>query len=398
MEELKQRHGCVTFWLWLIILTNILSVIIDIANIFNAPYREMSIIWGITGISSIINILSAILLMRWNKIGFYITLVNTFLLIIASLLLLGNNSTLSLISSIIIASIISTVFAFIFRGILQIKKNGISAWKLMEKGWDYKHCRHLYQVFTIIIFIVIIVTIIAITHQHPVKLASENNIKLKQHSEEIILKQDTTIVWNEYKDKSNSVSIKVPNDFRRLNESKDELMTLGCSDYDPYIAIVQEKSSNLKKLGITSSKEYAQLRLKIVQNSTTNDFKKLNQGDFGENSYFIEYEMMIDGVKYYYKVVFANTINNFYYCQIICDDLYKNKLKDQINILNFVIEKRYARISSSVILTIQIIETSDEYYVCIISTAANVLFDFGSINHFMNLILTVFKELGFEEV
>lgn len=78
--------------------------------------------------------------------------------------------------------------------------------------------------------------------------------------------------------------------------------------------------------------------------------------------------------------------------------LNEKKQFDQINILNFVIEKRYARISSSVILTIQIIETSDEYYVSIISTAANVLFDFGSIVHFMTLILTVFKELGFEEV
>lgn len=78
--------------------------------------------------------------------------------------------------------------------------------------------------------------------------------------------------------------------------------------------------------------------------------------------------------------------------------LNENKQFDQINILNFVIEKHYTRISGSVILTIQIIETSDEYYVSIISTAANVLFDLGSTNHFMNLVLTVFNELGFEEV
>lgn len=78
--------------------------------------------------------------------------------------------------------------------------------------------------------------------------------------------------------------------------------------------------------------------------------------------------------------------------------LNENKQFDQVNILNFVIEKRYARIHGSVILNIQLIETSNDYYVSIISTAANVLFDLGSINHFMNLILTVFKELGFEEV
>lgn len=71
---------------------------------------------------------------------------------------------------------------------------------------------------------------------------------------------------------------------------------------------------------------------------------------------------------------------------------------DEVRLMNFVMEKRYRRISGSVNLFIEFLEYHAEQYVTIISYVDNVLFDLGSMKHFSNLLIVALKELGFEEV
>lgn len=328
MNELKQRHGCVTFWLWLVVLVNLGIALYYSVLMFDVYTSEMSLGFGLLGILGIVNVLSAILLLRWNKLGFYMLLVSSIIGLNVYIVLLGLLS----------ATVLSSLFAvLIWWAILQIRKNGISAWKLMNGGWDYKHCRHLYQVFIGIIIFMFILTIIAFLGNHEgspydkiIDDYDNTEIEIEPVEEEVIPISDG-IDWKVFEDKTNSVIIEAPSDFRRLNLNDDQLMALGCSDFDPYIAIVQESVSSLNDLGVTTTREYSQLIFKMVQNSGGTHFKKLNQEPYGDNSYLVEYEMTIDGTKFYYKVIILKTKRYFYYCQTLCVDAYKYKLKNQID-------------------------------------------------------------------
>ena len=324
MNELKQRHGCVTFWLWLVVLANLGIALYYSVLMFDTYTSRMSLGFGFLGILGMVNVLSAILLMRWNKLGFYMLLVNSIIGLIVNIGLLDLSP----------ASILSSLFAIlIWWGILQIRKDGVSAWKLMNGGWDYKHCRHLYQVFSGVIIFMFILTIIAATGNHEgnpyEEIIDEEYTEIEEEEEETPINDG--IEWKVFQDNSNSVSVEAPNDFRRLNLNDDQLMALGCSDFDPYIAIVQESVSDLRILGITTTKEYSQLMFKMVQNSGGTNFKKLNEEPFGDSSYLVEYEMSMDGTKFYYKVIIFKTKRHFYYCQVLCIDAYKYKLKKQID-------------------------------------------------------------------
>lgn len=152
MSELKQRHGCVTFWLWLVIIVNGGISVFYAITMFDAYMSLMSLGFGLLSILGVVNVLGSILLMRWNKLGFYLFLVNTVLAIILNIAILKMEYNV----------IISSMFAVIvWWGILHIKQNGISAWEHMFSGWDYKHNRHLFQFFGGIIGVLFVLTVIA---------------------------------------------------------------------------------------------------------------------------------------------------------------------------------------------------------------------------------------------
>lgn len=317
MNELKQRHGCVTFWLWLVIITNLGLALYYSVIMFDAYTSDMALGLGLLGVIGIVNLLAAILLMRWNKLGFYMMLVGSLVGYIVNIGLVGLPST----------AILSTLFAvLIWWAILQIRKNGVSAWKLMNGGWDYKHCRHLYQVFIGIIIFMIILTLIASSDNHET-IGDGDDTEIEV---EPVIPISDGIDWKTFKDKTNSVCIEAPNDFREVKFNDDHLFSLFCSDFDPAIYIVQEPVSVLETVGVKSTKEYAQLISKVAQNSGGTNYKKISQEPYGYNSYIMEYELTMDGTEFYYKFIASKTEAYFYYCQVYCIKSYKDKLSDQI--------------------------------------------------------------------
>lgn len=150
--NLKQRNGCITAWLWVAILANIGMAIFYAVTMFDEPSAITALGTGLCSICGVVNVLGAILLMRWNKTGFYLFLVAS---LIATIV---NISMLSLPGVTVISSLVSIV---IWWAILQAKRNGVSAWSQLESGWDYSHCRYLYQVFAIAIVVVLVLSIIA---------------------------------------------------------------------------------------------------------------------------------------------------------------------------------------------------------------------------------------------
>lgn len=151
-NELKQRNGCISFWLWIAIIANIAMVVYYAVTMFSAYSSEAALGLGLCSIFGAVNVLSCILLLRWNKIGFYMMAFSSILAIVVNICVL-KMATVAMIGSLF--------GILIWWAILQMKKDGVSAWSQLQSGWDSKHCRHLYQLFGAIGVILFILTMIA---------------------------------------------------------------------------------------------------------------------------------------------------------------------------------------------------------------------------------------------
>jgi hypothetical protein len=158
----KQRHGFVTFWLWLMIVSGILSVaglVAAFTNVDNSMkyighqegYEQIAgtlnsisfsfttmVICGI--LSTIITIVLIIFIFKWRKFGFWGLLVNSVVfggINLFMIISLGNSFSeiggyYDSTQQIVIAVIGFLAGTFIFWAILQIKKNGVSCWDNLE--------------------------------------------------------------------------------------------------------------------------------------------------------------------------------------------------------------------------------------------------------------------------
>lgn len=122
----KQRHGCVTAWLILMIVINSLT---SIAYFFagdmitrtlpNGATNTVIIFLGIIGLA---NVIFACLLFNWMKIGFWGFLATTIIALSINMYIgLGIGQ-----------SLLGLIGIGILYGILQIKQNNVTAWNNLE--------------------------------------------------------------------------------------------------------------------------------------------------------------------------------------------------------------------------------------------------------------------------
>ena len=323
MNEVKERHGCVNAWLWIVIISNLGLGIYYATMMFSAYTNTMSLGFGLLSILATLNVLGAILLMRWNKYGFYLFVVSS---VLAALVNIG---VLSLEPVVLLSGLFAIL---IWWGILQIKKDGVSAWSLLEDGWDYKHCRHLYQLFGFIIGILLILTIVAYTGNHE---GNPYEDILPSDDSELIVDSvavDDDIVWQTFSDNNNMCSIEAPNDFHTAELNADQILGIMCTDYDPAALVISETANSLKGAGISNTKDYANVLVKMNRNvEGATGFNKISEETYGENSYLIVYSMSIDGTQFRYSLLTSRTKANFYYCQVYCLEEYAEKLQPTIS-------------------------------------------------------------------
>lgn len=124
--NLKQRHGCVTTWLILMIVINSLTAI---TYLFagetisqNLPGGISNTILMLLALMGICNVIFSIMLLKWKIFGFWGFLVTS----IAAL-------TINLSNGIGVGqSLFGLLGIFILYGVFQIKKKGITAWSNLE--------------------------------------------------------------------------------------------------------------------------------------------------------------------------------------------------------------------------------------------------------------------------
>ena len=129
--ETRERHGFVTFWLWMGIIGGVITAIYYFlqANAIaeqlyqmTGTYVNPSIMYLLGGIS-LINIIFPIALLQWKKWGFWALCVSA---------TMGLIINLSMGMGIIISVVGALLGIIILWAILQIKRNGVSCWKNLD--------------------------------------------------------------------------------------------------------------------------------------------------------------------------------------------------------------------------------------------------------------------------
>ncbi len=122
----KQRHGCVTAWLIFMIIANSLTAILYLfagdmiaQNLPGGISNSMLVLLAILGVG---NVIFSILLFKWMKIGFWGFLATSIAGLVVNLSIgLG-----------IMQSLFGLVGITVLYGVLQIKKDNVSAWTNLE--------------------------------------------------------------------------------------------------------------------------------------------------------------------------------------------------------------------------------------------------------------------------
>lgn len=126
VQETKQRHGCVTAWLMLMIVLNALTSFAyffandKVSQTFPGGISKTALI--LLGALGIGNIVFSILLLGWKKVGFW-GFVATSAVVLVVNLIIGLSVT---------QSVMGLIGIVVLYGVLQIKKEDVSAWSNLE--------------------------------------------------------------------------------------------------------------------------------------------------------------------------------------------------------------------------------------------------------------------------
>lgn len=124
--ETKQRHGCVTAWLILVIVANSITALIYLLAeeliTQNLPVEIPTTLMIALSILGIGNVIFAIMLLNWRKTGFWGFVATSILGMIINLIIgLG-----------VLQSLFGLIGIGILYAVLQIKKADVSAWNNLE--------------------------------------------------------------------------------------------------------------------------------------------------------------------------------------------------------------------------------------------------------------------------
>lgn len=119
---IKERHGFITFWLWLLIVSNILFAIVAFfpKTMWGRNYPDEYVMVSVfSGVLTLINVIGEFLLLAWKRVGFTIIAISS--TIVAMTLFTKMES--------IPVGLIGVVVLWF---VLKIKKHGISYWDAMK--------------------------------------------------------------------------------------------------------------------------------------------------------------------------------------------------------------------------------------------------------------------------
>lgn len=149
----KERHGFVTFWLWLSIVISVITAVRTLISFFQIAsafesltslYDSIKLHTNIMMLASFVFAVCCIggyaMVMNWKKLGFWF-LVGTSIVSVACNMIMNSlleqdyaaiDIPVDLFFNSIVQLIVTPISIVILWAILQIRKNGVSCWKQLE--------------------------------------------------------------------------------------------------------------------------------------------------------------------------------------------------------------------------------------------------------------------------
>ena len=152
MNYTKRRNVVVTILLWIIVVLGLVAAIYSIIHLFNLSTRSEILTTGADSILFSTVALSAVLMLKWNRFGYYMFAVANLAFGLIHLVVVDDFA---------LAAYFNLSLIVILWGVLQIPRDRKSAWTQMKMSLDYKHCRHIYQLFGILYSMSVICTIVS---------------------------------------------------------------------------------------------------------------------------------------------------------------------------------------------------------------------------------------------
>lgn len=149
---MKKMNGFVTFMLCLAMVANALRSVEDAVHMYNQYTGVMALRYGFNCLIAVVNLFGSFLLLRWNKTGFYLFVVSAFL---ATAYNIHMTETYSFMT---FQPLCVLVILWV---ILQIKKEGKSAWSQLQTRYNDKESRYTFLIFGAVIVILFFMTIAA---------------------------------------------------------------------------------------------------------------------------------------------------------------------------------------------------------------------------------------------
>lgn len=117
-DQEKKRHGFVTFWLWLMVIANVLTGISYMLGHFPTALVFVG------GFAAFVNVYGAYNLLVWRKIGFWMFIASGLLSSVVTCVFLGRAGSMALFGAVAGPAILYLI--------LQLKKEGLSCWSQLE--------------------------------------------------------------------------------------------------------------------------------------------------------------------------------------------------------------------------------------------------------------------------
>lgn len=293
-------HWAVWTWLSIILLVNSFLAVMFLFPIeafgMNDSFfiRQSFIVAFLFGL----NVIAAILMCNAKRIGFFLFIASQ---IIALLVEYSNNGLIWLIVS-----------AGILFAVLQIKKNGISAWDVM--GQSRKTNRGAYLLSGIVVSAMAITALISYPHQMAM---SEGSYGLSDDSLAVPSDSLASVDWVRIADDNNKFSVLIPGDWTSQQLSTRQCMGYGSPDDNYYMLALCEDATDVYNAGVSNLDEYYNL-LKENFNGLLSNYHPITKTDmkiYGERGIMQTYSGSIKVndkyIECFFEKLYLKT-DNFY--------------------------------------------------------------------------------------
>lgn len=275
-----------------------------------------------------LNVLCALMLWKWMRWGYWLYIFSAVFVMVDDLI----SAPLDMLPT-LVGGVIGLLILY---GILNLKKNGIPAWKQMDYSFHWKEHRGMYGGFIALLVGIFLIGIVKM-QQEPTYTGYSDPL--------YGMESDTTFVSTEEYPatqtmlaKDGSCSVVVPDFFVKQDLNDGSILSCGLNDDHPYVTVMREKKVTVNDYGLTTLAKYTDyLTDQMKQQGEIMDYRQLSRENTtvnGASAILIKFEGKVSigslNVKMYWEKYYIEGKDSYYQLVICTINSKKEESKELI--------------------------------------------------------------------